>query len=76
MDITGLSACLLVNPITFYSYDFLWNYTVLGRASDLMMALALSFHRWVGTFVCFDSLRPSQQSFSYAGTGLPGLNQY
>ena len=24
----------------------------------------------------FDSLRPSQQLFSYAGTGLPGLNQY
>ena len=27
-------------------------------------------------FVWFDSLRPSQQSFSYVGTGLPGLNQY
>ena len=27
-------------------------------------------------FVCFDSLRPSQQSFSYVRTGLPGLNQY
>ena len=24
----------------------------------------------------FDSLRPGQQSFSYIGTGLPGLNQY
>ena len=24
-------------------------------------------------FVWFDSLRPSQQSFSYVGTGLPGL---
>ena len=23
-----------------------------------------------------DSLRPSQQSFSYVGTGLPGLNRY
>ena len=23
-----------------------------------------------------DSLRPSQQSFSYVGTVLPGLNQY
>ena len=27
-------------------------------------------------FCLFDSLRPSQQSFSYVGTGLPGLNQY
>ena len=27
-------------------------------------------------FVSFDSCRPSQQSFGYAGTGLPGLNQY
>ena len=27
-------------------------------------------------FVWFDSLRPSQQSFSYVRTGLPGLNQY
>ena len=27
-------------------------------------------------FVWFDSLRPSQQSLNYVGTGLPGLNQY
>ena len=27
-------------------------------------------------FVWFDSLRPSQQSFSYIGMSLPGLNQY
>ena len=27
-------------------------------------------------FVLFDSLHPSQQFFSYVGTGLPGLNQY
>ena len=28
-------------------------------------------------FVClFDSLRPSQQFFSYVAMGLPGLNQY
>ena len=30
----------------------------------------------VDLFVSFDSLRPSQQSFSYVGTGLPGSNQY
>ena len=27
-------------------------------------------------FFLVDSLRPSQQSFSYVGRGLPGLNQY
>ena len=27
-------------------------------------------------FCLFDSLRPSQQSFSYVGTDLAGLNQY
>ena len=27
-------------------------------------------------FVCFNSLCPSQQFFSYVGTGLPRLNQY
>ena len=32
---------------------------------------------WAATqvFVLFESLRPSQQSFSKAGMGLPGLNQ-
>ena len=30
---------------------------------------------WV-LFVCFESLHPSQQFFSYVETGLPGLNQY
>ena len=34
---------------------------------------------WFAVFILFvwlDSLRPCQQSFSYVGTGLPGLNQY
>ena len=29
-----------------------------------------------GFFCLFDFLRPSQQSFSYVGMGIPGLNQY
>ena len=33
-------------------------------------------HAQLILFIWFDSLRPSQQFFSYAGTGLPGLNQY
>ena len=28
------------------------------------------------SFVCFDSLRPSQQFLSHVGTGLPELDQY
>ena len=31
--------------------------------------------RWY-VFVCFDSVRPIKQYFSYKGAGLPGLNQY
>ena len=36
---------------------------------------ALSLLRYMCLFL-FDSLRPSQQFFSYVGMGLPGLNQY
>ena len=33
------SACLVLNPITVYSYGFLFNCTTVGQASDSMMAL-------------------------------------
>ena len=33
-------------------------------------------YKKVRYFVWFGSLRPSQQFFSYVGTGLLGLNQY
>ena len=39
MDIMRQAACLFVNPITVYSYGFLFNCTTVGHASDLMMAL-------------------------------------
>ena len=38
------SACLVVNPITIYSYVFFFNCTTVGRASDSMTALTQSFH--------------------------------
>ena len=38
-DIMRQSACLVVNPITVYSYGFLFNCTTVGRASDSMTAL-------------------------------------
>ena len=33
------SACLVSNPITVYSYGFLFNCTTVGQASDSMTAL-------------------------------------
>ena len=39
LDIMRQSACLVVNPITVYSYGFLFNCTSVGRASDSMTAL-------------------------------------
>ena len=41
-------ACLVLNPITVYSYGFLVNCTTVGQASDSMTALTSSFNRWVG----------------------------
>ena len=39
VDIMRQSACLVLNPITVYSYDFLFNCTTVGQASDSMTAL-------------------------------------
>ena len=39
LDIMRQSACLVENPITVYSYGFLFNCTTVGRASDSMTAL-------------------------------------
>ena len=39
LDIMRQSACLVVNPITVYSYGFLFNCTTVGQASDSMTAL-------------------------------------
>ena len=39
LDIMGQSACLVLNPITVYSYGFLFNCTMMGQASDSMTAL-------------------------------------
>ena len=39
LDIMRLSACLVLYPITVYSYGFLFNCTTVGQASDSMTAL-------------------------------------
>ena len=39
LDVMRQSACLISNPITVYSYGFLFNCTMVGQASDSMTAL-------------------------------------
>ena len=39
LDIMRQSECLVLNPITVYSYGFLFNCTMVGQASDSMKAL-------------------------------------
>ena len=39
LDIMRQSACLVLNPITVYSYGFPFNCTTVGQASDSMSAL-------------------------------------
>ena len=39
LDIMRQSACLVLNPITVYTYGFLFNCTTVGQASDSMTAL-------------------------------------
>ena len=39
LDIMRQSACLVLNPITVYSYGFLFNCTTVGSASDSMTSL-------------------------------------
>ena len=39
LNIMRRSACLVLNPITVYSYGFLLNCTTVGQASDSMTAL-------------------------------------
>ena len=38
-DVMRLSACLVLNPITVYSYGFLFDCTAVGQASYSMTAL-------------------------------------
>ena len=39
LDVMRQSACLVLNPITVYSYGFLLNCATMGQASDSMTAL-------------------------------------
>ena len=40
LDVMRQSACLVLNPITVYSYGFLFICTMVSQASDSMTALA------------------------------------
>ena len=39
LDVMRQSACLVLNPITVYSYGFFFNYMTVGQASDSITAL-------------------------------------
>ena len=39
LDVIRQSACLVLNPITIYSYGFLFNCTAVGQVSDSMTVL-------------------------------------
>ena len=39
LDVMRQFACLVLNPITVYSYGLLFNFTTVGQASDSMTAL-------------------------------------
>ena len=39
LDSMRQSACLVLNPITVYSYGFLFNCATVGQATDSMTAL-------------------------------------
>ena len=45
LDIMRQPACLVLNPITVYSYGFLLNCMTFGQASDSMTALTYNFNR-------------------------------
>ena len=49
LDIMRQSACLVLNPITVYSYDFLFYCTTVGQASDSMTALTVG---WCLMLIC------------------------
>ena len=50
MNVMRQTSCLVVNPIMVNNFTDLFNCTSVGRASDLMMALAKSFQlSWLGS---------------------------
>ena len=62
--------CYCTKPIWAFSY--IWNYSIIQTD--------ISCRCWYDNLHCFVGLiwffTSHQQSFSYIGTGLPGLNQY
>ena len=50
---------------------------LLLGVDDVCRLILRSNSKYVALLQClFDSMRPSQQFFSYVGTGLPRLNQH
>ena len=51
MDIMRHSVYLVVNPITVYSYGYLFNCTTVGQTSDSMTALTTLVNVYVALVV-------------------------
>ena len=50
MDAMRQSVCLIVNPITVYSYGCRLNFTKVAQPLDSITTLTLIVHRWVGAW--------------------------
>ena len=69
LDVMRQSACLVLNPITVYSYGFLFNCTTVGQATDSMTALTKSFHQWVSAW-CLSVAGPAVAQLDFFLTRL------
>ena len=66
--------CTSLSESTLVKMPHCWISHVVAQVQQIIIStLAILFFQY--DFL-FDSQRPSQQTFSYVGTGLPGLNQY
>ena len=81
------SACLVFNPITVTNFASLFNCTLVGRASDSMMAPTFSCFSWFGPelfclllgppgFNCWFSFAPVFQWSCSTPQGSPGVNPH
>ena len=71
------AACLLMFAYVEHVSSWLFGYFMPSVMSDLIQNIRKTSQVRSTLFVCLIwFFTPHQQSFSYKGTGLPGLNQY
>ena len=59
-DVNVLQSCLVVNPITVYSFVVLFTCTAVGQFSETKTILTLNLHLWVN--VLYELLSLSNRS--------------